>query len=245
MENTLPKYQWVKRDIESKIASLTYKPNQVLPSESELCHMYQVSRITIRRAIDELVFEEKLFKIKGKGCFVRDDSFKSVSRIRSLTETIASQGKIPGRKQLSFVKAKAEQIVGNALKIKPGDDIYLLKCLYLVDNQPYCVNLSILPVQMFPRLDSFNFNVCSLYEILYSFYQVNFSRSNQKLTATLPDSELESILGLDSQQPLLRIHSTSYCLQGNQEMPFELSQTFIRTDVLDYTIEQNRLQSQL
>ena len=72
MGNNVSKYEVIKRELLQKIESMEYKPNQVLPSESELCEKYQVSRITVRRAVDELVKENKLYKIKGKGCFVRE-----------------------------------------------------------------------------------------------------------------------------------------------------------------------------
>ena len=55
MGNNVSKYEVIKRALLLKIDSMEYKPNQVLPSESELCEMYQVSRITVRRAVDELV----------------------------------------------------------------------------------------------------------------------------------------------------------------------------------------------
>ena len=54
MGNNVSKYEVIKRALLQKIDSMEYKPNQVLPSESELCEMYQVSRITVRRAVDEL-----------------------------------------------------------------------------------------------------------------------------------------------------------------------------------------------
>lgn len=57
MEKKLSKYEMIKQDIQHKIEQLELKPNQILPSESELCEQYQVSRITVRKAIDDLVHE--------------------------------------------------------------------------------------------------------------------------------------------------------------------------------------------
>ena len=72
MAEKISKYEYVKQNIQKKIADHEWKGNQVIPSENKLCEYYQVSRITIRRAMDELVHEGVLYRIKGKGCFVRE-----------------------------------------------------------------------------------------------------------------------------------------------------------------------------
>ena len=65
MREKLAKYEQIRQDIIHKIESMEYRPNQVIPSENELCASYGVSRITVRKAIDELVHEGLLYRIKG------------------------------------------------------------------------------------------------------------------------------------------------------------------------------------
>ena len=52
MREKLAKYEQIRQDIIHKIESMEYRPNQVIPSENELCASYGVSRITVRKAID-------------------------------------------------------------------------------------------------------------------------------------------------------------------------------------------------
>lgn len=66
------KYKWIKQEIKEKIERHELKEGQVIPSESELCARYQVSRITVRKAIDELVRDGLVYRIKGKGTFVQN-----------------------------------------------------------------------------------------------------------------------------------------------------------------------------
>lgn len=237
MEKNVSKYEIIKQEIREKIDSMEYKPNQVLPSENELCEMYQVSRITVRRAVDELVKENKLYKIKGKGCFVRENSVDSLSRIHSFTEEIVHQGKTPGRKQIFFNREKAGERLARQLGIGADDEVYRLKCLYLADGENYCVNTTALPAAMFPKLESFNFNVCSLYDVLKTFYQLNYSRVKQNIFATTGDAQIQQLLGLEGDNPLLKIQATAYCLYENQEKPFEAYESYIRTDVMSYFVE--------
>lgn len=237
MGNNVSKYEVIKRELLQKIESMEYKPNQVLPSESELCEKYQVSRITVRRAVDELVKENKLYKIKGKGCFVREHSVENLSRIHSFTEAIVHEGKKPGREQLYFSREKAGEEESKLLELASEDEVYRLRCLYLADENVCCVNAAVLPAAMFPKLEAFNFNVCSLYDVLKSFYALNISRVKQNIIATMGDEEIQKTLGLKEAKPLLKIHATSYCLHENQEKPFEVYESYILTDILSYTVE--------
>ncbi len=61
-----------KKEIKEQIEDNILKPNQVIASENEMCRHYDVSRVTVRKAIDELCAEGILYRIKGKGCFVRE-----------------------------------------------------------------------------------------------------------------------------------------------------------------------------
>ena len=162
MAEKISKYEYVKQSIQKKIADHEWKGNQVIPSENKLCEYYQVSRITIRRAMDELVHEGVLYRIKGKGCFVREKETDKLSHIYSFTEAILLQGKQPSKQQISFSKEPAGTEIAAKMGLTPTDEIYKIKCLYLADQLPYCVNTSILPTYMFPKLEFFDFNKNSL-----------------------------------------------------------------------------------
>ena len=70
-ENTLvPLYQQIKEDIKSAIERGKYKPQEQIPTEPELSAEYSVSRVTVRRAVEELCSEGYLVKMQGRGTFV-------------------------------------------------------------------------------------------------------------------------------------------------------------------------------
>ena len=67
MEQNISKYEIIKNKIEEKyVISGVYKENDKIPSENELCQAYESSRITVRKALDELV-HEKVFYIEDRG----------------------------------------------------------------------------------------------------------------------------------------------------------------------------------
>ena len=70
-DNSLtPLYRQVLEDIKGSISSGQYAPGNRIPSEAELSELYDVSRVTVRRAIEELVSEGYLTKRQGKGTYV-------------------------------------------------------------------------------------------------------------------------------------------------------------------------------
>lgn len=78
MEAKVPKYYSLKRDLVKKIEMGDYQEDMPILSERELMETYQVSRITVRRAIDELVNEGYLYKIQGKGTYIKGDTSNQV-----------------------------------------------------------------------------------------------------------------------------------------------------------------------
>lgn len=231
------KYELIKKELSDKIQHHELKENQVIPSENMLCEQYQVSRITVRKAIDELVYEGMLYRIKGKGCFVRERTTNELSHIYSYTEAIIHQGKTPTKEQILLTREAAGEELARKMKIDKEDEVYYVKCLYMADGKPYCLNTSILPAKLFPKLECFNLGNSSLYEILKNFYQLSMTRVQQKIIATEGTSEVNQYMGLEEKKPLLKIDAVSYCLYNNNEIIFELYESYLLTDILSYSVE--------
>ena len=68
--NVVPLYEQIESDIREKIRTKIYAAGEQIPTEMELCKMYGVSRITVRRALDDLIVEGLLERRHGKGTFV-------------------------------------------------------------------------------------------------------------------------------------------------------------------------------
>ena len=224
----MTKYEIIKQEIKEQIKDNILKPNQVIKSENEMCQCYKVSRVTVRKAIDELCAEGILYRIKGKGCFVRELADQKRSRIYSFTEAVRNEGKLPGKKQLSLEKKEADAYLADKLQIEEGEEIFEIRSLYYT---------AVLPAKRFEKLDFFDFNNRSLYEVLGSFYGTYMYRVRQTLEATTADVSVSRLLERDESQPLLRIKAISYCLEDNQEIPVEYYEAYILTDIQNYYVE--------
>lgn len=233
----MTKYETIKQEIKEQIRDHVLKPNQVIKSENEMCQYYGVSRVTVRKAIDELCAEGILYRIKGKGCFVRELKDKKRSHIYSFTEAVKNEGKTPSKKQLSLKKKKADAYLAEKLQIPEGAGVYEIKSLYYADGIPYSLNTAVLPEERFPKLDFFDFNNRSLYEVLRSFFHTEMYRVRQTLEAVTADREIAQMLERDKDQPLLKIKAISYCQEENQEIPVEYYEAYILTEIQNYYVE--------
>ena len=91
MEKEAPKtkYAWLVQQLHQLIRERTYQSDKCLPSERELCEQYDVSRITVRRALAELEEAGTIYRVQGKGAFVRSEKFPvKLSQLTSLTENM-------------------------------------------------------------------------------------------------------------------------------------------------------------
>ena len=105
----MTKYEIIKQEIKEQIKDNILKPNQVIKSENEMCQCYKVSRVTVRKAIDELCAEGILYRIKGKGCFVRELADQKRSRIyRGCKE----RRKVAGQEAVVFRKKRSRCVSG-------------------------------------------------------------------------------------------------------------------------------------
>lgn len=95
-ESTSPLFEQVRDDIYEKIKNGIYVAGHKIPTELDLIDQYQVSRITVRRAIEELCKEGMLVKLQGKGTFVQEKRiFRKIEHTVSFSESCQANGMVP------------------------------------------------------------------------------------------------------------------------------------------------------
>ena len=101
---SLPLYSQIVQDIRNKILNGTYKYNERLPNEKWLCNLYDISRTTLRKSIDELIAEGLLERHSNKGVYVVYSKFDTgFDRPYSLFQEMVKSGIKPSSKILSFL----------------------------------------------------------------------------------------------------------------------------------------------
>lgn len=217
----IPIYYQLKKDLTCKISEGVWKPGECIASERELCELYSVSRMTVRQAIGELVQDGILFKIKGKGTFVCEQTFKQKD-IMSFTEIIEQAGKDLKTEVIEFSKIDTPEHLVSVFNL---NELYRIKRKRLVDNECVALETVFIPVDYCGYMDE-EILRGSLYKVLERFgYVVDYSDSS--IISIIMDDELKRVFNVDKQVPMLKIISETY--DNNKKMIF-LEEAIYRSD---------------
>lgn len=172
--NKLPLYHLIENSLRAIISRGDVAPGEMLPPESELARSYGVSRLTVRRALDELVRENWLSRRHGVGTFVKKPARATITASKlSFTEQMKAVGRTPGSLLLEKRRLPAPPEIARLLKVEPGAFLLKLARLRLADEVPILHETAFLPLDRFPGLDQAAWQPGdSLYHILREKYGV-------------------------------------------------------------------------
>ena len=167
-----PLYYQIRENIREKINSNEYPQNSMIPSEAELCDHYGVSRVTVRRAILDLVQEGLLTRGKGKGTFVTEHyGLTEVKGVQSFTKELLGLNMRPSAKLLGCRIRTADSALRNVLKLDEGEKVVTISRLRLVNDQEPCmVEVMNFPYKRVPGIEQEDLNQ-SIYQLLKNNYQ--------------------------------------------------------------------------
>lgn len=137
-----PLYKQLKERIEEQIANNVFPKSERIPSENELMQLFHVSRITVRKAIAELVSDGVLVKERGKGTYVCDKAMNvQVQKInRSFYEKCRLNQKEASSKLLKAALLPMPQEIAEFLEEEPGSLGVYTEMLRLADNVPVALD---------------------------------------------------------------------------------------------------------
>lgn len=209
------------------------KTGDRLPSERKLAEDYNISRTTVRLAIQELDRLGYVTTLHGSGSFVSDLYQKGInlSGTYSFTDQMKLLGKEPQTRLLDFQLFEADDYLAKQLKIKLDSKIYLLKRLRLADDQPMMYEETYLPVEVFPDLSDDLVASKSLYKIFEENYQQRIHYAEEEILATIVNPEIAEILQVSSNSPGLKVHRLTH---SKDHQLIEYTETIARGDKFRY-----------
>ncbi|WP_347038338.1 GntR family transcriptional regulator [Glutamicibacter halophytocola] len=194
-------------------------PGDKLPAEPELCKEYDVSRITIRRAVDDLIQDGHLVRKQGRGTFVTEPSY--IQRVR---ETFADHVTGFYRQQTALGREVSTVVLGNrltrnataaaALGLNPADELVELVRLRYVNGALHQHLVTYMPADRFSGLTRIDFSHGSLFEHLEVEYGIKLIRNDLLVRIERARGEIASALEVAEDTPVLAIDSTVYDNSG-------------------------------
>ena len=228
-KNGIPLYIQLKNELLKDIRE-NYKPTDIIPAEGELEKFYDVSRITVRRAIEELGKEGILVKKQGKGTFVKEQKILyDANSIGSLTQRLKKQNHLLQTKSIEFEIIESEHYVKELLEC---DTLLCIKRFRVLDDVPFALMKNYLDIKKVPNLKE-KFKIESLYTFLKEQYSIEFYNAEETVEAKAASKEDAKKLNIDEKYPLLSLHRLSFDKHNN---PVEYSDIVINSDMYKHKI---------
>jgi len=186
-QSKLPLYDQIQHNLTELVMNGQLGEGESLPGEFELAEKYGVSRLTVRRAMDELVRQGWLVRKQGVGTFVTSPRVVSITPGKlSFTEEMRAIGRIPSSRMISNRITQADAKIAALLNLKEKGSLIEIVRLRLVDNIPILLEFSYMSYERFPDLlDEPSLESGSLYKFLSEHYRVNITGNDQTLTPAL------------------------------------------------------------
>jgi GntR family transcriptional regulator len=204
-----------------------------LPSEAKLVEIYKVNRGTIRHALDVLEHEGLIYCKKGRGSFIRRPRLQiDLLHFNSTTEELRPRGHITSSLVKSMTLISPDLHIQKSLGLKEEDLVWQLVRLRSADGEPISLQWSDVPQELAPDLDQKDLTG-SLFQILKTEYQREFTNGNQTIHARMATPEEAKDLQIRIGDPVFEISRTSFD-QNNQ--PVEYMYSVWRADRYDIRV---------
>lgn len=213
-----PLYKQVYMQLNQLIEDNTLQPGDKLPSEAELEKQFDVSRITIRRAVQELVYENKIVKKAGKGSFVVKPKAEPLSALTSFSENMIAQGYKPSYMNSRIQLVLPSPAVAKHLAVDKTAKVLNINRLMLADSLPMSIQDSYLPGFIYninpsiflPEL----MDKISLYKILEIEFGISLSVAEERIEATKATEKEAKLLLIKTDDPILLVERVAYDDKG-------------------------------
>jgi len=197
-----------------------------VPGERQLADLLDVSRMTVRSAINELEADGVLYRRPGAGTFVSIPRISKNLGLSSFSEDMRARGMEPGTRVAKATLMQAGTKVAQRLQISPQDDVVYIERIRLADGAPMCFEREWFPARLFPGLEDEDFSG-SLYELLKERYGVVIVQAKQVVQATVLNEEEAEALEIPVGSPALHTRRIAYPADG---VPTELAESLYRAD---------------
>lgn len=230
-EDATPLYLQLQKLLRDAIDGRAVLPEEAIPTERELSDEYDVSRVTVRKAIDGLVEDGLLSRRRGAGTFVsRPRVEKSFLHLSSFSQDMEQRGRRPHSRWVSRTSGTVTPEEAMSLGLSPGSPVYRFHRIRYADNVSMALEVATVPAYCLPSLDVVT---TSLYAALEASGHLPV-RALQRLRAIAFNAEQAAALGIEEGTPGLFIERRGFLADGRTA---EFTQSWYRGDSYDVVAE--------
>ncbi len=225
----MEKYQYMKIEeyIMEGIYSGKFPADYLLPTEKELCQQFNVSRMTVNKALNNIAKKGFVERVRGSGSYVKLPNVEKQSVVMSaFTEQYERKGFKVTTKLLSYQIIKTKDFskfnLAKKLCINTNEPIHYFVRLRFGDGEPMAIQYTYVPVSRIPAIDVNSLNK-SFYEYLEKKLKLSLGNGESVMQVVLPTEEIARYLNISTQDPVVYTAHMS-CLRNG--LPFEYVDTY-------------------
>ncbi|MGH6743269.1 GntR family transcriptional regulator [Novosphingobium sp. PhB57] len=229
-EEGTPLYLQLARSLREHISSGAIDPGSALPSERDLSEMAGLSRVTVRKGIEQLIEEGVLFRKQGSGTFVAKRIEAPGARLSSFSDDTRSRGENPGVVWINKAYAQPTEEEAAALEIPANASVARLGRVRLAGGEPLAIEHAVIPAQFMPDLTALG---DSLYQAL-DIHGFRPTSGTQRVRASLATPTEAGILCVKQNSEVLRIERKTRIPDGRI---VEFTRSVYRGDRYEFVTE--------
>jgi GntR family transcriptional regulator len=230
----IPLYLQIQIMLREQIRAGKFGPGDQIPSEQKLAKEHNISRMTVRKAIEGLVSKGHLFRMPGKGTFVtRDIMTFGFSTMLSFSRTFQARGFSVSTRMIRFATFPGPSNICDRLNLDSGSEVLIVRRLRSIDGLPVAIHTSYLDARAFGALSDYDLINGSILMAMEQIYGVHMASTKDTVRADLGNQEDCQLLGYQDCRPVLIVEGTSYDPRGN---PTRYTEAIYRGDVFELVI---------
>ena len=210
-DSSTPLYLQLSEALRHEISSGMRPAGSQLPTESALCELYHVSRVTVRKALECLEKQAYIERKSGKGTFVKQKKLKRnlSSNVLSFTKMCEQMGSIASSRTIQVSLRKADSKEAENMNLNSGDQLLFIERVRYADEEAVMIERDFF-TEDFDFLFTKDLNHNSLYELIRREKGIVFSKASRTIDIVFASSAETRLLHVKTGYPLLRISAITW-----------------------------------
>ena len=224
--------------IECYIRRMDLQPYERLPSERELCQLWNLNRSTLRNAIRKLTEEGRLYSVKGSGTYIAPSKLeRNLQDGKSTTEAVLGAGYLLQTRLLDLELFPCKEYIAHRLQVPVGSRVFYLRRLRIMDGVPYMIECSYIDYELCPGIEEYDFTDESLYRVL-SYYNIYPTKVEETIGITYASEEEARHLQIQAGDYLFSLSGLS---RTPEDRPIEYFESIVRSDKVRFSTMLHRV----
>lgn len=233
-----PLYTKVEIALAADIATAVLPCGSQLPSENSLVERFEVSRTTVRKAIENLVARGLVEIRRGKGTFVTEPKLtQELNELSGFVEDMVTLGRHPTARLLDKRPMPATKEVAQHLGVTLGAQVYRIERVRLADGVAMSFDETYLPLDIGEKVASNDLEAEPIFDLLENKYELPLVEAQYQLEAATANEHVAQALGIEVGSPIFLIERTSYT-EGHRPVDYE--KLYYRGDLIRFSTRLSR-----